>query len=76
VTGWQALFAPPGTPAPVIKRLNEEVAAGLRQADLLQSFDAQGLDAAASSPATLAALVKPEVAKWAKVIEVARIPQQ
>jgi len=76
VTGWNALFAPAGTPAAIVKRVSDEVGKGLNQADVKQSFDAQGLDQAASTPEALAALVRSETAKWAKVIKAAGIPQQ
>lgn len=76
VTGWQGMWAPAGTPPNVIKRLNEEVVKALKDPDVLKAFAAQGLDAEPSTPQELGNLVKVEVAKWAKVIEFAKIPKQ
>ena len=76
VTGWQGMWAPAGTPPNVIKRINEEVVKALKDPDVLKAFAAQGLDAEPSTPQELGNLVKVEVAKWAKVIEFAKIPKQ
>lgn len=76
VTGWQGMWAPAGTPPSVIKRINEEAIKALKDPDVLRAFAAQGLDAEPSTPQELGNLVKSEVAKWAKVIEFAKIPKQ
>lgn len=76
VTSWNALFAPAGTPAAVVKRISEEVGKGLRQADALEIFNRQGLQEAAGTPQAAAALVAAELAKWGKVIKAAGIPLQ
>ena len=76
VTSWNAMFAPAGTPVAIVKRISEEVGKGLRQADVLEIFEKQGLQQEAGTPEALAALVRTEVAKWAKVIKDADIPQQ
>jgi tripartite-type tricarboxylate transporter receptor subunit TctC len=72
-TAWNALFAPAGTPPAIIKRLNAEVVRGLAQPDAVEVLAKQGLDQAAGSPDALAALLRTEVPKWAKVIKVAKI---
>ncbi|MBI4190172.1 MAG: tripartite tricarboxylate transporter substrate binding protein [Betaproteobacteria bacterium] len=76
VTSWNAMFAPAGTPVAIVKRISTEVVNGLRQADALEIFEKQGLQQEAGTPEALAALVRTEVAKWAKVIKDANIPQQ
>ncbi|MBI2292162.1 MAG: tripartite tricarboxylate transporter substrate binding protein [Betaproteobacteria bacterium] len=76
VTSWNALFAPAGTPAAIVKRISEEVGKGLRQADALEIFNRQGLQEAAGTPEAVAALVAAELAKWGKVIKAAGIPLQ
>lgn len=73
VTAWNALFAPAGTPAPTITRLNALVRQGLEQPDAKVVMEAQGLDATPSTPAELGALVKRDLVKWAKVIKAAGI---
>ena len=76
VTSWNALFAAAGTPPDIVRRLADEVAKGLRQSDVLDIFQKQGLQSAAGRPEELAALVAGEVTKWAKVIKAANIPLQ
>ncbi len=76
VTSWNALFAAAGTPPDIVRRLADEVAKGLRQSDVLDIFEKQGLQSAAGRPEELAALVAGEVTKWAKVIKAANIPLQ
>jgi tripartite-type tricarboxylate transporter receptor subunit TctC len=73
VTGWNALFAPAGTPAPIINKLNQLVRQGLANPDSRAVMGAQGLDATPSTPQDLGELVRAELAKWSKVIKAAGI---
>ncbi len=73
VTAWNALFAPAGTPAPIVNRLNALVKQGMGQPDARSVMEAQGLDVSTSTPAELGTLVKSELVKWAKVIQAAGI---
>ena len=73
VTSWNAFFAPAGTPEAIITRLNGSVKQGLGLPEARAVMEAQGLDVAPSTPAELGALVKAELAKWAKVIRAAGI---
>ncbi len=73
VTAWNALFAPAGTPAPIISKLNALVRQGLAHPDSKAVMDAQGLDATPGTPQELGDLVKTELAKWSKVIRAAGI---
>ena len=70
------MFAPAGTPSAVIRRLNEEITLGLKQADAMEVFGKQGLQTATGHPEELAAMIATEVPKWAKVIKAANIPLQ
>ena len=75
-TGWNALFAPAGTPIAIVKRLSDAVGKEIREADALELFEKQDLEQAAGTPEALAALVRTELTKWAKVIKAAGIEQQ
>ena len=68
VDSWSALFAPAGTPAAIVKRLNTELGKGLKRPETLETLSKLGLDAAGGEPDAFAAQVRSEVAKWAKVI--------
>ncbi|HYC47163.1 MAG TPA: tripartite tricarboxylate transporter substrate binding protein [Burkholderiales bacterium] len=73
VTAWNAMFAPAGTPAPIINRLNGLVHKALAHPESKAVMEAQGLEADTSTPAALGQLVKSELVKWAKLIKVAGI---
>jgi tripartite-type tricarboxylate transporter receptor subunit TctC len=73
VTAWNALFAPAGTPATIVNRLNALVKSGLAHPETKSVMEAQGLDATPSTPGELGQLVKSDLVKWAKVIKSAGI---
>ena len=73
VTAWNALFAPVGTPQPIVLRLNEQVRKHMGLQEARSVMDAQGMDADTNTPADLGNLVKQELAKWAKIIQIANI---
>lgn len=72
-TSWQGLFAPAGTPAPIMARLHAEVARAMAAPEIKDSFAAQGFTVEATTPAEFDAFVRAEVAKWAVVVREGRI---
>jgi tripartite-type tricarboxylate transporter receptor subunit TctC len=68
---WWGLFAPAGTPAPVVNRLNQALAAALKDPHVRAGLNAQGDEVAFSSPKDFGAYVQAETAKWAKVVKIA-----
>ncbi|MDQ7955993.1 MAG: tripartite tricarboxylate transporter substrate binding protein [Pseudomonadota bacterium] len=68
VEQWQAVFAPAGTPAPIVERLNRDVNAALKTPDLVALADKLGVNLVGGTPAQLGALQKSDSAKWAEVI--------
>jgi tripartite-type tricarboxylate transporter receptor subunit TctC len=70
---WQGLFAPAGTPKPVITKLSTETMRVLRLPDVEKRFASQGVDVIASSPEEFAAFIKQEVVKYEKLIKTANI---
>ena len=73
---WYGLFTTTGTPAAIINRLSAEVAAMLKRPDMNDKFVGLGMEPEASTPQAFAANIKEEKAKWAKVIQLARVPLQ
>ena len=69
VVGWNALFAPAGTPRPIVERLNKEINAVLAVEDLRQRIIDLGTEPRGSTPADLGALLRHDIAKWGAVIE-------
>ena len=68
---WNAIFAPKGTPAPVIAKLNEAVGKALNDENVRKRLLDLGSvipGPADRTPEALAALVKSEIAKWTPVL--------
>ena len=68
-TSWNAIFAPAGTPKPIIDRLNKELDAILQSPETKKFFADQGAEAGGGTPAQLDAFVRAETSKWAKVVK-------
>jgi tripartite-type tricarboxylate transporter receptor subunit TctC len=60
-----ALFAPAGTPAPILARLHAATVAALALPDVRDRLREQGAEVVGNSPAELAAYVSAEIPKWA-----------
>src|SRR3954469_12592774 len=73
VNQWYAMLAPTGTPKPIIDKLNREVNKSLQFPDIIQRFTNDGAEAAGGTSQALAAHMKNEREKWAKVIKDAGI---
>jgi tripartite-type tricarboxylate transporter receptor subunit TctC len=65
VVAWQAMFAPAGTPEPILDRLSRDVRAVLDDAELKTKFAEMGNTPVTSTREALAAFVKEETARWA-----------
>jgi len=76
MTSWWGMFGPAGMPQPVVTQLNTELTRILKSADVQKTFATLGVDAATSTPEELAALIKSEVPKYAKLIAEIGIPKQ
>jgi tripartite-type tricarboxylate transporter receptor subunit TctC len=70
---WFGLMAPAGTPAAIVNKLHQDTVKVLAQPDMRASFTKLGLDTVGSTPGELAAILKSDIAKWAKVIKEAGI---
>ena len=68
VNTWFGLFAPAGTPAPVVRAINAEMAAWMDLPDTERRFTELGGTALRGSPEEFGAFVKAETAKWREVI--------
>ena len=70
---WIGLFAPAGTPGPIVEKLNKAMNAALKQADVVEKFRKLGLTAAGTTPEQLQAMMTEELVHWGKVIPSAGI---
>lgn len=70
---FQALFAPAGTPKPILAKLSQTLTIVLAQVDVKEKLAKAGFGVLASTPAELQAVVVREVALWGGVIKGAGI---
>jgi len=70
---WYGLFAPAGTPAPILLRLSTAVRDALAVPDIGNALVAQGVEPVAMTPDQFAAFAREEHAKWGGVIRSAGI---
>jgi tripartite-type tricarboxylate transporter receptor subunit TctC len=73
VDAWYAVIAPAKTPPERVARLNADVNAVMALPDVRDNLLKQGLIPVTSTPEALAALIKADLARWAKVIADAKI---
>jgi len=66
---WFSFFAPAGTPAAIVNKLNAQINRILQLPDAKARLDTLSLEFAPSSSAEFAAALKAEVAKYAKMVK-------
>jgi tripartite-type tricarboxylate transporter receptor subunit TctC len=67
------VFAPAGTPKPIVERLQKEIAAIVTQPDIKAKLATLGVEGGGMSTADFVTYIKTDVAKWKKVIADAKI---
>jgi tripartite-type tricarboxylate transporter receptor subunit TctC len=73
VVGWNGIHVPAKTPAPLVEKLNREIAAILRQPDAREKAAAAGFETAGSTREEFEAFVKADIAKATAVIKAGNI---
>jgi tripartite-type tricarboxylate transporter receptor subunit TctC len=68
VRSWFGLFAPKGTPQPIVERLSVETREALRDPTVRDRLAGNGFEPTGSAPAEFAAFVQGELARWARVV--------
>jgi tripartite-type tricarboxylate transporter receptor subunit TctC len=68
-TTWYPILAPAGTPGTIVQKLNAELNGIVTASEMKERFQAMGVDALGSTPEALAAHIKSELTKWAKVVQ-------
>jgi tripartite-type tricarboxylate transporter receptor subunit TctC len=66
---WYGLAAPAGTPAPIVKRLSDEILAALATPDVAARLDKMGTQVTPGSASEFDALLKSEIERWGRVIK-------
>jgi len=67
---WNGIFAPPGTPAPIVLRLSNEIATALRSEELRAKLAQQGSEPVGSNPEAFASFIATEIPKWAEMVRI------
>ena len=67
-TGWIALYAPAGTPTPIIDRLSKAVNEALHTPSIREKYLALGVEPTGTTPEELAAIMATDTARWAPII--------
>ncbi|MBC7778764.1 MAG: tripartite tricarboxylate transporter substrate binding protein, partial [Proteobacteria bacterium] len=70
---WAGLLAPGGTPRPIVDRLSGEVAKIVRTPEVRTRLAELGVDPSGNTPDEFRIFMEAEVARWAKVINQAKI---
>jgi tripartite-type tricarboxylate transporter receptor subunit TctC len=73
---WQGIVAPLGTPAPIVRKLNEEFIKAATSPDVVSKVAAQAVEITTSSPDDFTKLVAADVARLGKVVRDAGIKAQ
>ncbi len=73
VTNWIGVFAPAGTPADIVAKINAEIMRIMRLPEVQSRLANEGARFKPNTPNEFAAFQKNEIAKWSKLIKDARI---
>ena len=69
VESWYGLYAPAGTPAEVIAKLNAAAKKAAQTDDFKKKVESEGLSVTAGAPAELDTYVRAEEARWRKIVK-------
>lgn len=75
-SSWNAIAAPARTPRAIIDRLNQAIGAALASAEVKSRLEAAGVVARGSTPDQMRELLVADIAKWRRVIELAKLEKQ
>jgi tripartite-type tricarboxylate transporter receptor subunit TctC len=73
VRAWFGLFAPKGTPRPIIEKLHAATLAALEDPAIRKSLDSQGAEVVGNTPEEFGRIVASEGKRWAEVVKAAKI---
>jgi tripartite-type tricarboxylate transporter receptor subunit TctC len=70
---WNAIAAPPETPAAIVGKINAALNALLHSAEIREKLERLGMQPVGGSPAEMAAFMRQETQRWGEVIKAANI---
>jgi tripartite-type tricarboxylate transporter receptor subunit TctC len=75
-SSWFGFFGPSGLPAPIVARLNIEMAKALNAPDVVSKLDDNGMAVIGNKPDEFAALLKDGIERYGAIIKTAGIPPE
>ena len=66
---WQGVFAPAGTPQPIVEQLHREISKALASPDMQEYFGARGFALGGGTPEEFRRFVEAETLKWTKIVK-------
>jgi tripartite-type tricarboxylate transporter receptor subunit TctC len=73
VETWYGAFAPASTPPAVIRKINSDINAALKEAQVREAIEKQGMTPVGGTPQRLGDLVRNELPRWNRVVSAAGI---
>ncbi len=70
---WFGVMAPAGTPRPIVDKLHAETVRALSTEEVRKRFGDAGMEVVANTPEEFAAVIRAELAQWARLIRSAGI---
>ncbi len=71
--GWFGVFAPAGTPRPIVMQLNAAIIEHINQPEVRTRMSELGADVVGSTPEAFAAVQRADLERWARVVKAAAI---
>jgi len=68
-TLWHGLIGPKGVPKPIVDMINREIGTALKAREAVEKLETDGVSPAGGSADQFAALIKKDLALWAKVVK-------
>ncbi|MCX7367260.1 MAG: tripartite tricarboxylate transporter substrate binding protein [Alphaproteobacteria bacterium] len=69
IEGWYGIFAPAGTPKPIVDKLSDDINRVLRQPEQIERWKTLGFDPIGTTPEVFAARQKADLGYWKQMIE-------
>jgi tripartite-type tricarboxylate transporter receptor subunit TctC len=69
VSAWFGVYAPAKTPPAIVRKLHADIAGIINAPAVRESLIAQGIDPVSGTPDDLVALMKSEIERWARAVE-------
>jgi tripartite-type tricarboxylate transporter receptor subunit TctC len=70
---WHGILAPANTPPAIIKKLNAEIVAALKDPDTRTLLEKQAMQTVGNSPEAFASFIKEDIAVWKEVADQAKV---